>query len=79
MISDGTATVRDPTISATRVTEEKTQATTVAAAKTQLAATGSGTAPTTTLNATWTANVPTMGMIKLITLPKMVDSPKILT
>ena len=42
MISDGTATVRDPTISATA--EEQTQATAAAAATTQLAATGSGTA-----------------------------------
>jgi hypothetical protein len=77
MITDETATVRNPTTTATRATEE-TQ-TTAAAAATLLTATGSGTAPTTTLNAAWTANGPTMGMTKLITLPKMVDSPKILT
>ena len=75
MISDGTATVRDPTIAGTRASEEPTLITAVAAS-TQLAATGSGTAPPT-LNATWTASVPTMGMTKLITLPKSVDSPKI--
>ena len=58
MITDGTATVRDPTTTATRATEE----TQTAVAATLLTATGSGTAPTTTLNATWTANRPTMGM-----------------
>ena len=76
MISDGTETVRDHTIAATRA-EEPTQINAVAAT-TQLAATGSGTAPPI-LNATWMASVPTMGMTKLITLPKMVDSPKIFT
>ena len=77
LITDGTATVRDPTISSTRATEE-TQ-TTAASAATLSTGIGIATAPTTTLNATWTANGPTMGMTKLITLPKMVDSPKILT
>jgi len=33
----------------------------------------------TTLNVTWTDSAPTMVMTNLITLPKMVDSPKILT
>jgi len=77
LITDGTATVRDPTVSSTRATEETQTA--AASAATLSTGIGIATAPTTTLNATWTANGPTMGMTKLITLPKMVDSPKILT
>jgi len=78
LIADGVATARDPTTKATRAMEVQTQAT-AAAATTQLAATQSEAAPPTIPNATWTANAPTMGMTKLITLPKMVDSTKILT
>jgi hypothetical protein len=75
LITDGIASVRDPTMSLTWATEE-TQTT---AAPSATLSTVTATAPTTALNATWTANGPTMGMTKLITLPKMVDSPKIYT
>ena len=53
--SEGTATLRDPSIAATRVISETAHEATVASATPQLAATGSGTAPATSLNATWTA------------------------
>ena len=57
MIADGTTTQRDATIAAaSRVTAEPAHEVAVTTATTHQTATASRTAPTTTLNTTWTAS-----------------------